>query len=116
MLCLWWLRHSSQAAARASQPAHRPSQLRLSKVLLLLSMSSLIFFGQGGEMFMGEDGAAEERIKSLLGDSGTDRNGLVRRRIVRRPLSGYQAQPMVFSEVRGAMGRSPPAPPSSHGA
>ena len=48
---------------------------------------------------MGEDGSAEERIKSLLGDS-SDRGGLVRRRIVRRPLSGgYHAQPMVFSEV-----------------
>lgn len=61
--------------------------------------SSLIFFGQGGELFMGEDGTAEERLKSLLGDS-SDRGGLVRRRIVRRPLSsGYQAQPMVYSEV-----------------
>lgn len=47
---------------------------------------------------MGEDGTTEERIKSLLGDS-SDRGGLVRRRIVRRPLSGYQAQPIVFSEV-----------------
>ncbi|KAL1526314.1 hypothetical protein AB1Y20_015029 [Prymnesium parvum] len=60
-------------------------------------MSSLIFFGQGGELFMGEDGTAEERLKSLLGDS-SDRAGLARRRIVRRPLSGYQAQSMLFSE------------------
>lgn len=70
-----------------------------SVLLLHMSSSSLIFFGQGGELFMGEDGSAEERIKSLLGDSA-ERGGLVRRRIVRRPLSGYHAQPMVFSEVR----------------
>jgi len=64
--------------------------------------SSLIFFGQGGELFMGEEPllgeSSADRIKSLLGDSSADRAGLVRRRIVRRPLSGYQAQPMVFSE------------------
>lgn len=61
--------------------------------------SSLILFGQGGELFMGDegDGSAEERIRSLLGE-GSDR-GLARRRI-RRPLGGsYQSQGgLVFSE------------------
>lgn len=58
-----------------------------------------MFFGQGGELLMGEDSSAEERIKALLGDSVA---GLARRRILRRPLSGssgYQSQAsMVFSE------------------
>ena len=60
---------------------------------------SLILFGNGGELFMGDegDGSAEERIRTLLGD-GSDR-GLARRRI-RRPLGGsYQSsQGLVFAE------------------
>ena len=69
---------------------------------------SLILFGQGGELFMGEegDGSAEERIRTLLGD-GSDR-GLARRRI-RRPLSGgYQSQGLVFSEREGRDGGGDP--------
>lgn len=61
-------------------------------------MDELIFYGQSGELFVGEgDASAEERIKSLLSDS--DRGGLMRRRIVRRPLSGaYTSQSLSFAE------------------
>jgi len=63
----------------------------------------LIFFGQGGAELayaMGEssEASAEERIKSLLGDSGERGLAAARRRVVRRPLGGYQAQTIVFSE------------------
>ena len=64
-----------------------------------LDRESLLLIGQGGELYMGEDGeggSAEERIRTLLGD-GADR-GLARRRI-RRPLGGgYSAQGLAFSE------------------
>ena len=64
-------------------------------------MDELIFYGQSGELFVGEgDASAEERIKSLLSDN--DRGGLMRRRIVRRPLSNgtYTSQSLSFAEVR----------------
>lgn len=53
---------------------------------------SLIFFGQSPAEFayLAEAESAEERIKSLLGESGAGPAG-ARRRVVRRPLSGYQA-------------------------
>ena len=77
----------------------RAQRHRLDMDYASVEPQSLILFGQGGELFMGEegDGSAEERIRTLLGD-GSDR-GLARRRI-RRPLSGgYQSQSgLVFSE------------------
>jgi len=67
-------------------------------------MEELIFCGQGGELFVGEgDASAEERIKSLLSEG--DR-GLMRRRIVRRPISGgtyASSQPLGLSERDGSL-------------
>eukprot|EP00310_Coccolithus_braarudii_P017085 CAMPEP_0183335020 /NCGR_PEP_ID=MMETSP0164_2-20130417/3442_1 /TAXON_ID=221442 /ORGANISM="Coccolithus pelagicus ssp braarudi, Strain PLY182g" /LENGTH=178 /DNA_ID=CAMNT_0025504281 /DNA_START=13 /DNA_END=549 /DNA_ORIENTATION=+ len=58
-----------------------------------------VFYGQGhdGELFVGDgDASAEERIKSLLGESSQ----VMRRRIVRRPLSGssYISPPLGVGE------------------
>lgn len=63
----------------------------------------LIFYGGGGEqLFFGGDGteptSPEERIKSLLGED----RGLMRRRIVRRPLGGASASQLLsFTERDG---------------
>ena len=81
----------------AAQQARMQSRAAMSAAGL--DRESLLLIGQGGELYMGEDGeggSAEERIRTLLGD-GADR-GLARRRI-RRPLGGgYAAQGLAFSE------------------
>lgn len=66
-------------------------------------MEEPLFHGKADELFVGDgERSAEERLKSLLGES--DRGGLIRRRIVRRPLSSgsYVSQslnpPHCFSE------------------
>ena len=73
-----------------------------------LDRESLLLIGQGGELYMGEDGeggSAEERIRTLLGDSAGSA-GLARRRI-RRPLGGgYAAQGLAFSEREAGGGDS----------
>lgn len=59
-----------------------------------MDSESLIFFGSSPAEFayMAEagDASAEERIKSLLGESA-DRGIAARRRVVRRPLGGHPA-------------------------
>ena len=97
------------APARLSPRPHpfgQPPRARSHRAIPMAS--ELIFFGQGGELFMGDssDPSAEERIKSLIGEGSS---GLSRRRLVRRPLGSYTPQPLVFaSEVSG-----PPTPRDS---
>ena len=72
-----------------------------------MDRESLMLLGQGGELYMGEDGdggSAEERIRTLLGDGAA---GIARRRI-RRPLGGgyAAAQGLAFAESQREGGDS----------
>ena len=90
----------------AAQQARMQSRAAMSAAGL--DRESLLLIGQGGELYMGEDGeggSAEERIRTLLGDSAGSA-GLARRRI-RRPLGGgYAAQGLAFSEREAGGGDS----------
>jgi hypothetical protein len=68
----------------------------------------LLYYGGGGEhLFFGGDGAEptspEERIKSLLGED----RGLMRRRIVRRPMGGASSSQLLSFTDREGDGLSP---------
>ena len=105
-----WKRPLTARAASALMDAAQQARMQSRAAMSAagLDRESLLLIGQGGELYMGEDGeggSAEERIRTLLGDSAGSA-GLARRRI-RRPLGGgYAAQGLAFSEREAGGGDS----------
>ena len=67
-----WKHHALTAKDDGRQPNRTPPSRPSSTRRRMSSQEdpALVFYGQGGEFFVGEgDASAEERIKSLLGES-----------------------------------------------